>query len=219
MNGFIRVQINRVQLIAGMVGVVALAICAAGAFTRPEQFFAAYLFGNLFWLGLALGCWGVLMLHHLTGGRWGFPIRRFLEAGTATLLLMILLFVPVFFGLRHLYPWAQPSVVAANEVLLHKRIYLNPPGFIVRTLFFFGVWLLVIYLLNKWSLEQDQTSDAAPTRRLRTLSGPGIVLYPVTATFAYVDWIMSLEPEWYSTIFLVIVMDGIFAIFFASIGM
>src|SRR5438552_4836051 len=123
MSRELRSQLNRIQWITGGAGVAAFSACIAGAFFSRRQFFISYLFGYLFWLGLALGCLGVVMLHHLTGGRWGFVVRRFLESGFRTLPLMALLFVPLFFGIRHLYPWANSAQVASDAVLRHKQIY------------------------------------------------------------------------------------------------
>jgi len=203
-----RTNLTRAQVLAAVCGFIGLLGCVAGAVVNSRQFFISYLFGYLFWLGLALGCLGVAMLHHLTGGRWGFVIRRFLESGFRTIPLMALLFVPLFFGLRQLYPWADAGKIAADPVLQHKHLYMNSTGFIVRAALFFLVWIILSGLLRKWSLDQDEMSDPAPTRRLRVLSGPGIVIYPLTATFAYIDWVMSLEPDWYSTIFLVIILIG-----------
>jgi hypothetical protein len=148
------------------------------------------------------------MLHHLTGGRWGFPVRRFLEAAVGTIPWMALLFIPLLFGLRELFPWARPEEVAGNAVLQNKHAYMNAPAFIGRAAIFFFLWALLAHWLGRWSAAQDATPDAAPTRRLRSLSGPGIVLYPLTATFAYIDWVMSLEADWYSTIFPVIMLIG-----------
>src|SRR5439155_17033469 len=134
--------------------------------------------------------------------------RRFLESGFRTIPLMALLFVPLFFGLRQLYPWANAGTVAADPVLQHKHLYMNSAAFVIRAILFFAVWIILSGLLRRWSFEQDEISDSAPTRRLRVLSGPGIVIYPLTATFAYIDWVMSLEPDWYSAIFLVIIVIG-----------
>src|SRR5205823_10813353 len=120
MNEALRLRLRRIQRLALIVGVIGLTLCALGAFLRTRQFFISYLFGYLFWLGLGLGCFSVVMIHHLTGGRWGFPVRRFLEAGVTTLPLMALLFIPIFFGLRELYPWARPEEVA-GEAVLQKR--------------------------------------------------------------------------------------------------
>ena len=208
MNETLRSQLNRFQIAGLVIGLIGLCLCALGAFTDPAQFFPSYLFGCLFWLGLALGCFGVAIIHYLTGGRWGNPTRRFLEAGYLTLPLMALLFVPIFFGLKHLYPWARPAAVAADKVLQNKVAYLNAPGFIGRMIFYFLVWTVLGWRLRKWSLEQDRTSDVTPTRRMRVLSGAGIIIYPLTVTFAYIDWVMSLEADWYSTAFGVIICAG-----------
>lgn len=203
-----RINLARAQATAVAFGVVGLLGCVVGAILNRRQFFISYLFGYLFWFGLALGCLGVAMLHHLTGGRWGFVILRFLESAFRTIPLMALLFVPLFFGLRELYPWADARNLAADPVLQHKHLYMNPTAFVVRAILFFSVWIILGGLLRKWSFDQDEISDPSPTRRLRVLSGPGIVIYPLTATFAYIDWVMSLEPDWYSTIFLVIIFIG-----------
>jgi len=217
MNETLRSKLNRFQLTGLAVGLVGLGICVFGAFARTAQFFPSYLFAYLFWLGLALGCFGVGMIHYLTGGRWGDPTRRFLEAGFMTLPLMAVLFVPIFFGLNHLYPWARPAEVADSKILQNKAAYMNFPAFAGRMVFFFAVWILMAWLLRKWSLEQDRTKDVAPTRRMRSLSGPGIVIYPLTVTFAYIDWVMSLEPDWYSTMFGVIICAGQVLMAFAFI--
>jgi hypothetical protein len=202
-------KLKRVQAFSLAVGAIALALSAAGAFSgNARRFFISYLFGYLFWLGLSLGCLAVAMIHHLTGGAWGNVTRRFLEAGFMTLPLMALLFVPIFFGLHELYPWMQAHAMDADKVVRQKAIYLNAPGFIGRAIFFFLVWNVMAFCLRKWSLEQDQTKDVNLTRKLRALSGPGVVIYAMTVTFAYIDWVMSLEPDWYSTVFLVIVCIG-----------
>lgn len=205
----LRPQLDRVQAQSLLVGAAALALCLVGALRSPEQFFRSYLFAYLFWLGIALGCFAVVMLHHLVGGAWGFVIQRLLEAGTRTLPLMALLILPLlFFGLPSLYIWARPQVVAGDELLQHKSWYLNKGFFLVRTVFYFAVWWTVAHFLNKWSSEQDRTAEPSLSRRLEMLSGPGLVLYALTVTFASVDWVMSLEPHWFSTIFGVLFMVG-----------
>lgn len=219
MTESLRGQVNRVQRWGLVVGLAGLVLCGVGAAVNARQFFISYLFAYAFWLGLSLGCLGVAMIHYLAGGRWGFVTRRFLEAGFMNLPLMALLFVPLLFGLRELYPWARPEVVAASSILQHKQLYLNPPAFIGRAAFFFVVWVGMAFLLRKWSLQQDATSDPRATVRLRTLSGLGIVFYPVTATFAFVDWIMSIEPAWHSTMFPVIVLIGQVLTAFALVTM
>jgi hypothetical protein len=188
------------------VGAAALLLCVGGALMNPQQFFRSYLTAYVFWIGIPLGCLALLMLHHLVGGGWGFVIQRLLEAGVQTLPAMAVLFVPLLFGLPDLYPWARPETVAGDALLQHKTQYLNPPFFIARAVFFFAVWILVGRLLIRWSLEQDRTGAVNLTERLQRLSGPGLVLYGLTITFSAIDWLMSLEPHWYSTIYGMIFM-------------
>ncbi len=178
MNGLesLRPQLDRLQRRALIVGVVGLALCLLGAPANPQQFFQSYLQAFLFWIGISLGCLAIVMMHHLVGGTWGIPVRRLLEAGTRTLPLMAVLFVPVLVGLRSLYVWARPQEVAADPLLQQKSLYLNVPSFWIRAIVYFAIWIIVAHFLSKWSLEQDRTADRTLTRRLRMLSGPGIVL-------------------------------------------
>jgi hypothetical protein len=188
------------------VGLIAAVLCTGGALIFPPSFFRAYLSAYIFWIGIPVGCLALLMLHHLVGGRWGFMIQRVLEAAIQTLPLMALLFIPLFFGFSDLYPWARTEVVAADPLLQQKAAYLNIPFFAARTVVYFAVWIVLGRLLVTWSLQQDRTADDTLTLRLQRLSGPGLVLYGLTVSFAAIDWIMSLEPKWYSTIFGMIFM-------------
>jgi hypothetical protein len=199
---------DRLQQRALMVGAGGIVLCGVGILLNPTQFFRSYLLAYLFWLGIPLGCLAVLMLHHLVGGAWGAVIRRVLESGTRTLPLLALLFVPLLFGLHDLYSWARPETVATDELLQRKSLYLNIPFFVLRSAFYFVVWFAMSYLLNRWSSVQDQTAADPFERRMRLLSGPGLVLYVLTATFASVDWVMSLEPHWFSTIYGILVIVG-----------
>ena len=202
-----------------IVGFIALLFCAGGALIQPQPFFRAYLSAYIFWVGIPVGCLALLMLHHLVGGRWGFMIQRVLEAAIQTLPLMALLFIPLLFGLADLYPWARAEVVAADPLLQQKAAYLNMPFFIARAVVYFTIWIVLGHLLVKWSLEQDRTADPTLTPKLQKLSGPGLVLYGLTVTFAAIDWVMSLEPKWYSTIFgmIFIVSDGLTALAFVIV--
>lgn len=201
-------QFARLQRFSLIVGLVSLGISALGLFTGSRAFFFSYLYGYLFWMSFPLGGLCVLMIHHLTGGGWGFTIRRFLEAATATLPLMALLFVPVCLGLRQLYPWMDPGIVAHSEALQRKHAYLNVPAFALRMLVVYGLWIMAAWLLNRWSTDQDTTGSVGPTRRLRTFSGPGLAFFALTVSVAVVDWVMVLEREWYSTIFPVLFIIG-----------
>ncbi len=196
-------EVGRMQRRALSVGVAALALCVAGAIASPAQFFRSYLFGYLFWTGVALGCLAIVMLQHLSGGAWGMVIRRMLESGSRTLPLMALLFLPLIPGIRQLYGWSRP-----DNAISYQTAYLNVPFFLFRAALYFLVWLSIAYFLNRWSREQDRTGDLRLARRLQLLSGPGLVLYGLTATFAAIDWVMSLEPHWYSSIFGILIIGG-----------
>lgn len=184
-------------LIAGVVLVLAMLLPL-----NHDRFFEAYLIGWTFWTGIAVGSIALLMLQHLTGGGWGFVIRRILEASTRTLPFMAILFIPILLGAHSLYHhWMDHEEVKKHEVVAFKTPYLNFPFFTVRAVVYFAVWLALVYLLNRWSLAQDRTADNRYTKNLRMLSGPGMVALIFTVTFASVDWYMSLEPEWFSTIY------------------
>jgi hypothetical protein len=204
MNG----RLDSLSQRALVAGVAALALCLAGALANPQQFFRSYLVAYLFWIGFPLGSLALLMLHHLVGGRWGFVIQRLLEAAARTFPLMAALFLPLLLGMRELYLWAVPEAVAADPVLQQKSAYLNPEFFLTRAAVYFAVWIVFGRLLGKWSLEQDRTADVSLTARLQNLSAPGLVLYGLTVTFSAIDWLMSLEPHWYSTIYGMIFMVG-----------
>ena len=188
------------------VGVVAIVLCLIGAYFNRQQFFRSYLTAYIFWLGIPLGAFGVLMTHHLVGGTWGFVIQRLLESAIRTFLVTALLFLPILFGIPDLYLWARPESMAHDEILRQKTLYLNVPFFIFRAIVYFAIWISVSHFLTKWSADQDRAADGALTQRLQNLSGPGLVLYGLTVTFSAIDWVMSLEPRWYSTIYGMIFM-------------
>src|SRR5947207_10590067 len=141
------------------------------------------------------------MLQHMTGGGWGMVIRRVLEASTRTLPLLFILFLPIFLGSHALYEWTHADVLQAHPVLKEKAKYLNLNFFMVRAIIYFIIWMVLAFFLNKWSLQQDRTADRRLAKKLRVISGPGMVLFVMTTTFAAIDWVMSLDPEWSSTIF------------------
>jgi hypothetical protein len=220
MNETVRSSITGVQKQALIVGLATLTLCAAGGLYSPTQFLRSYLLGYIFWLGVALGSIAILMLHHLVGGGWGFVIRRMLESGTRTFPILAALALPLLLGLRHLYVWADPAKARESEAVAHKAIYLNVPFFVVRTAAFFAAWIVLTHFLTKWSREQDTTANPDLTRRLQNLSGPGLIVYGLSATFASFDWVMSLEPAWGSTIYgmIFIVTQALSAISLAIIA-
>jgi len=193
-------ELGRVQTRALIVGVVFTVLLVIGALFQRPQFFHAYLVGFIFWMGITLGSLALLMLQHLTGGAWGLVIRRVLEASTRTLPLMIILFLPIIIGLKQIYPWTDPANMH-EPALVEKARYLNIPFFLIRAGVFLAFWWVLQVLLNRWSLEQDRAADKKVRKRFQMVSGPGLGLLIISITFASVDWVMSLEPKWFSTIF------------------
>jgi hypothetical protein len=206
----------RLQHRALVIGVVGLAAGAIGAFTNLEQFYRSWLIGFLFCLGLALGSLALLMLQHLSGGQWGLVARRVFEASSRTLPILALLFIPLLFGMTELFKWARPELVSADAILQKKAPYLNLTFFVTRAVIYFLIWLAISVLLNRWSAAQDRGEALTPADsvRFRVVSAPGLLAYVLTMTFASVDWIMSLDPHWYSTIFglLTVVGQGLAAL-------
>ncbi|HVQ36235.1 MAG TPA: hypothetical protein VMS31_01795 [Pyrinomonadaceae bacterium] len=193
--------VKRLQQRALIVGLVFLVIFAVGFFVSRAQFFHSYLFAFSFWVGISIGSLALLMLQHLTGGGWGLVIRRVLEAATQTLPLMLVLFVPIVLGAHWLYRWTDAEEVASHPVLAGKAKYLNLPFFTIRGVIFFAIWITLAFFLRRWSNLQDRTAERQYAKRMTTLAGPGMVLMVFAVTFASIDWFMSLEPEWYSTIY------------------
>ncbi len=191
------------------LGVVGLAVLGAGALLDREQFFRSYLVAFMFWGGIAFGSFGLVALNHIAGGRWGIVIRRICEAAIRTLPLVLVLFLPIVLGMHDLYEWADPNVVAHDKILQFKAAwYLNPTFFVVRAALYFAIWILFGRLMLRVSLEQDATGSEQTVRSLQLLGRGAIVLYALTMTFASVDWMMSIEPHWYSTIYGLMVIIG-----------
>src|SRR5208283_4405419 len=192
--------IQQRSLVIGALGTVA---AIAGALVAPDSFYSAYLIGFMFWLGLPLGCMAILMLYHLVGGKWGTVIRRILEAGMTTLPMMAVLFIPILLNLNKLYFWARPEVLsgpkADPKIVEIANSYLNFNGILIRAIVYFAIWLVMVFLLSKWSSEQDTPEGGEKsTLRFRALSGIGLVIYSLTISFAVIDWVMSLQARWIS---------------------
>jgi hypothetical protein len=205
---------DRIQRRALFIGIVGVVGCIIGAIINIDQFLRSYLLAYMLWLGLSLGCLALLMLQYLSGGVWGFIIRRPLEAGSRNLPFMALLFLPLLLGMKRLYPWAQDGFSARlpteQEGLWKWQSYLQPHSWILRALIVLLAWNVLALLLNRWSRRQDEIEEdpAIRNRRYQKLSGPGLIIYAFGITFASVDWIMSLSPFWYSTIYGMIFMIG-----------
>jgi hypothetical protein len=183
-----------------IAGAVVVAVCLAAGMADKAEFFRSYLIAYLFWIGITLGSLALLMVQHLTGGRWALVIRRILEASTRTLPLMAVAALPLLVGMKSLYIWSRPG--ETDPVIVAKHFYLNPAFFSLRMVFYFAIWFTLAYFLNLWSRQEDGGGANVPLwMRMEGLSGIGLVLYGFTVTFASIDWVMSLEPRWYSTIY------------------
>lgn len=202
-----------------LVPAVILTVLAVGAaFWDRQTFFQAYLMGFIFVVGIPLASLPLLMLHHLVGGRWGYGLRRILEAATRTIPLMVVLFCILILGMNDLYgAWLHPEHHA--EIILLKASYLNRGAWIVRGFICFAVWGVLAYYLNSWSHRQDETADINLNRPLRMLSGPGVVLYVLAVTVAAWDWGMSLDPAWFSSMYgpLFMISQGLTTFGFAIV--
>ncbi len=201
-------ELARLQRTWLTVGVVGALVSVVGLVTNPAQFYQSYLMAYMFCLAIALGSLALGMVHQLSGGAWGLVLRRPIGAASRVLPVMALLFIPILFGMHHLYAWTHADVVAHDEVLQQKQLYLNTTFFIVRAVLYFAIWNGLAYFLNAWGLEQDRTGDPRIAARMQRLSAGGLVLYVFTITFASFDWLMSLEPHWFSTIYGVLILGG-----------
>jgi hypothetical protein len=208
--------VKRIGRLALIVGVIASLVAIFIAFTSPAMFFRGYLVSFMDWLGVCLGSMAIVMVRHMTGGGWGTVIRRVLGASMRTLPLMILFFIPIAIGVRYLYPWAIPVNSIADPMIrehlekhpfiLHD--YLNYHGFVTRAFIYFAIWFILQYLLSKFSFEHDKPPFADTSKRFKIVSAPGIILYAFTVSFAAIDWVMSLDPSWISTIYGLIFVAG-----------
>jgi len=201
-------SVGRLQQRASVAGIVGLVACGICFFLYGDQyadrFFHSYLIAFMFVLGLSLGSLGLLMLQHLTGGHWGIMTRRPLESATRVLPLVAVFFLPIaIFGMKHLYKeWLDAPQTGEGSLSDLQKSYLTTNGFLIRAVIYFAVWLVLVYIFNRWSKEQDANrEDPGLRRRMKMLAGPGIILYVFVMTFAAIDWVMSLSPHWASTIY------------------
>ncbi len=183
-----------------MVGIVGLAASFGGVTLHPESFHAAYLTAWLFWVGIALGGLFLTMLHHLTGSVWSVVIRRIAETLAGTMPILALLFIPNILGIHELYEWSHEEALR-DPLLMKKAGWLSPTFWTIRAVIYLGVWSLLAWRLKVISLDQDKGGTAEQKSRFVKVSAPGMILFALTVSFAAFDWLMSLYPHWYSTIY------------------
>jgi hypothetical protein len=199
-------------IVAAVAGVIALYV----AFTNPTVFFRGYLVSYMDWLGVALGSLAILMINYMTGGGWGTSVRGILMAAARCWPLMFVLFFPLAFSIKLIYPWAMP-LESITDPAIHEHLekhsfivtdYLNARGFLIRGIIYFVVWGGMIFLFSRWSKELDQPPVRDLSARFKRLAAPGLILYAFAISFAAIDWVMSLNPSWFSTIYGLIFVAG-----------
>lgn len=197
--------------IAGLVALAASAATLTG-YSNPQQLIQSYLPAFLLWFGVSIGCLSMLMIQHQSGGHWGILLRRLFEAGARVIYFLPLFFLPILLGMAYLYPWADPVRIAGDphlaEVVHKKGAYLNVPFFTARTIFYFAFWALMARTLTAYSWKYDQTGDREYAEKMRRMSGWGLLAQALVITFAGIDWGMSLDPHWFSTIWGILFMVG-----------
>jgi len=190
-----------------LVGALGTIVTLAGMFGGNKVAWQAYLFGYIVWASLSLGCFGVLLLFHTVNGKWGLPVMRILEAGASkrNFGLLAALFIPFIVSIGrgdgYLYKWSDPAVKATDKVIQFKEPYLNLPFFLIRAALFFLLWMGLTGLLRRSTRKQDETGGMKETDRRSSWAAPGLVAFVLSITFAFTDWVMSLEPHWSSTIY------------------
>ncbi|MBA2335695.1 MAG: hypothetical protein H0V90_12275 [Blastocatellia bacterium] len=203
-------EISRLRTLALGIGGIALIVWAVGLYFNPEQALRSWLLGFIFWGGIAIGSIGVLMLQYLTGGAWGVVIRRTVEAGSRTLPVVVLLFLPLAIGLTSLYEWTH--LPPTDYTVQHRGWFMTQESWILRSAIYFVIFGVIVYLLNKWSAQQDRTDNYEDAEkflgRATAFSGPAMVFYALIVTFAVVDWVMMLDPHWFSTIWGLLFVAG-----------
>ncbi len=209
---------NRIPMIGAVCAVLGVVVCAILGAANPKQFLFSWLVSFLFFLSLALGALFFVLIQYASQGGWGIVVRRIGETIFATVPVMAVLCLPLLFGLGTLYSWASPGAADHDALLRWKAPYLNVPFFLVRVVLDFGIWSFIALMYYRVSRGQDATGDSALSARLRRVAGPSIIVLALTQTFASVDWIVSLTPHWYSTMFGVYFFAGSFVGFIALLS-
>jgi hypothetical protein len=202
-------RVGALLAVIGLIGIVIGALMVQGDPVRLKYLLQSYLFGWVLAMMLALGCFGWMLVHYMSRGVWGMPTVRLFEAGAKTLPLMLLLFVPILIWHKGLYPWANPDLVYGNpalgikpdETLMHRAGYMNITMFTFRTFVYFGIWSFFTFIQTRLSIRLDETGDERIAVFRQRMSAFGFVLFVVTLTLAFTDWIMSLDSHWFSTIY------------------
>jgi hypothetical protein len=205
---------RNVLMFAALIAVV---LCAVGYWQDPTRFFRSYMVAFAFTAAIGLGAFFFVMVQFLTGAAWSVTVRRIMENIMITLPVGALLFIPVAFGLKDIYSWADTAMVAADPVLKLKAGYLSQNAFLIRTYVFFALWSVWIFSIYRQSTKQDTEKSIRQMHIASRWSAPGLFLVVVVGTLASFDWLMSIEPKWYSTIFGLYILTGGALAFFSVV--
>ncbi len=204
-------RVRPVLMAKGIGGAVGLAFCLVAYLQDSKQFFFSYLTAFSFVLSMGLGGMFFTMLHHAVAAKWSVVLRRVSETLMSLVPWMFIFFLPILlFGIHDLYPWSHVEHVAHDSILQKKVAYLNVPFWIVRSLLYFLIWTLLARFFYKTSLAQDEAFDEKRAEKMTKWAPLGLILFAFTVTFASIDWIMSLDPHWFSTMFGVYFFAGSF---------
>jgi hypothetical protein len=198
------VQLGRYGPLFAVFGVLGLIVTYVMGLQSPDDHIKAlhsYLFAVILFMSLTLGCFALMMLQHVLQGKWGLPILRIFEAGggVLSLILMAVLLVPVLYCAKEIYPWANPEQVKIDPVLAHRAAhYLNWTDILVRFVVYFGGWIAYAFVMRKWVKSQEETGRFKFQQMRTNWASPGLVFIVLSVTFAYTDWIMAIDPHWWS---------------------
>jgi hypothetical protein len=197
----LRTDLRQWRTRALIVGVIGALLSAIGFLIDHDQFYRSYLWSYIYVVALTVGPLAWLMLQYVTGGAWGLVIRRSCEAAARTLPLTLLMFLPIVIGINNLYPWPHKNLVQASELLRHQSPYLNTPFFLIRAAIYFGGWMLLSWWLNRCSAIEEVRGHDVVHGKMGRASAPGLIFWAFSVTFMAIDWILSADPKWFSTIF------------------
>ena len=191
--------------LAALIGIVG---CIAGYVLDPERFFHSYTVAFAFTTFIGVGAFFFVMVQYLTGSAWSVTMRRIMENIMMTLPVGLILFIPIVLGMKDIYPWMNPALVQSSEALRAKSGFLQHDFFIVRGIVYFFLWSLWIGNIYRQSTKQDTERSVRQMHIASKWSAPGLFLAVVVGSIASFDWLMSLEPTWYSTIFGLVTLAG-----------
>lgn len=208
----------KISLVLGLLG---LAASGYGFTIDKGQLMHSYLTSFMFWISIALGGLFFVLVNYLANARWSVVTRKISESIMCSFPLLLILFIPILFSIHELYHWSHEEAVATDLILQTKTSYLNTPFFIIRSVGYFVIWIILTILLGNKSMSNEKKADPHYYKKVRKISAPGMILFAITITFASFDWLMSLDPHWFSTIFGVYLFSGsflAFLCFFVLIG-